>query len=86
MTHRGRPHFCKRELRGYPLERGPGRTCKGGSSFQGLLRPEQPPENWDGGVGFCTPEMIKVELGYGRLRSCSRLTDHRPDYLLQALT
>lgn len=24
-----------------------------------------PPEKWDGGVGFCTPDMIKVRLNHG---------------------
>jgi NAD(P)H-flavin reductase len=53
--------------------------AKDDKSFRVHYVLNNPPENWEGGVGFVTPEMITVRivLEYGR----SILTSHRNGFL-----
>lgn len=41
--------------------------AKEDSGFRVYYVLNNPPEKWDGGVGFCTPDMIKVRIELGCL-------------------
>ncbi len=56
------------------------------SGFKVYYVLNNPPEKWDGGVGFCTADMIKVSCIFRVPNVRSMLTHYRRNYLLQDQT